>query len=74
MLEFGLMGLLGNPENTQECEDGEDGFLLKSKPLSPILGDDCENGLLAVGLAMGLRGEGGEGIAEDVDELLERRS
>lgn len=53
------MGLLGNPRKGQEFEDGED-----KQPLSEILGEDCENGLLVLGegLAMGLRGEGGEVI------------
>ena len=57
------MGLFGNPESGQAEEEGEDGFLVKSKPLVATLGEDLENGLVELleGLVMGLRGEGEEG-------------
>lgn len=63
------MGLLGNPESGQEFTGGEDWFFEKSKPFGS-LGEEWENGLALVGLAMGLRGEGEEG-AEGVDDMLE---
>lgn len=65
------MELFGNPESGQAFEEGEDGFFPKSKPFG-ILGEDCENGLALVGLAMGFSGEGEEGV-EDVVEVLEQR-
>lgn len=68
-LDFGLMGLFGNPDSSQELEEGEDGFLTKSNPFGS-LGEECENGLALVGLAMGLRGEGEEGV-EGVEEMFE---
>ena len=63
------MELFANPESGHELEEGEDGFFPKSKPFG-ILGEDCENGLPLVGLAMGFRGEGEEGV-EDADEVFE---
>jgi hypothetical protein len=48
------------------------GFLGKSKPFGS-LGEEWENGLVLVGLAMGLRGEGEEGV-EAVDDMLEEMS
>lgn len=63
------MGLPGNPETAQEFKEGEDGFFEKSKPFGS-LGEEWENGLALVGLAMGLRGEGEEGV-EAVDDMFE---
>lgn len=64
-----LLLLFCKAESGQEFEEGEDGFLGKSKPFGS-LGEECENGLMLVGLAMGLRGEGEEGV-EGVDEVFD---
>lgn len=65
------MGLLWSPESSQEFEECEDGFLRKSNPFGS-LGEECENGLALAGLAMGLRGEGEEGV-EGAEERFDGR-